>query len=38
MDWFTALDGYEPEHQIQVAEEVMSLGNFGWMTIVSPTV
>lgn len=34
MDWFTGLDGYEPEHQIQLREEVMALGNYGWITLI----
>ena len=34
MDWFTELDGYGPLHQIQLREEVMSLGQYGWLTII----
>ena len=36
MDWFTDLDGYEPEHQIPLIEEVISLGDHGWMTLIHP--
>ncbi|MBK8857934.1 MAG: ImmA/IrrE family metallo-endopeptidase [Opitutaceae bacterium] len=34
MNWFTALDGYDPRHQVLVSEEVKSLGAHGWMTLV----
>jgi hypothetical protein len=37
MDWFTGLSGYEPAHQTQVREEVMSLGDHGWLTMIAPT-
>jgi hypothetical protein len=34
MDWIVELNGYEPEHLIQLQEKVVSLGHFGWMTVV----
>ena len=37
MDWFTGLSGYDPGHQTQVREEVMSLGDHGWLTMIAPT-
>ena len=37
MDWFTGLSGYESGHQTLVREEVMSLGDHGWLTIIAPT-
>lgn len=36
MDWFTDLDGYEREHQISLTEEVVSLNDHGWMTLIHP--
>ena len=36
MDWFTGLSGYEPGHQILVREEVVSLGDHGWLTMIAP--
>ncbi|MBL9191574.1 MAG: ImmA/IrrE family metallo-endopeptidase [Opitutaceae bacterium] len=36
MDWFTGLSGYESGHQTLVREEVMSLGDHGWLTLIAP--
>ena len=36
MDWFTDLDGYGIGHQIELSEEVMSLGQYGWLTLIRP--
>ena len=35
MDWFTGLSGYDPKHQTLVREEVMSLGDHGWLTLIA---
>jgi hypothetical protein len=34
MDWFPKLDGFRPQHQIELQEEVTSLGSHGWLTLV----
>jgi len=36
MDWFTGLSGYDPGRQTVVREEVMSLGDHGWLTLIAP--
>lgn len=35
MSWFTELTGYGAGDQSEVIEEVISLGQFGWMTCIS---
>lgn len=37
MDWFTGLSGYESGHQTLVHEEVLSLGDHGWLTLIAST-
>jgi Zn-dependent peptidase ImmA (M78 family) len=34
MDWFPNLSGYGAEDQVMLREEVKSLGQFGWITLV----
>jgi hypothetical protein len=35
-DWFTKLPGHMPAHQIPLREEVISVGHYGWLTLVMP--
>ena len=34
MDWFPKLSGYGPSDQQLLREEVKSLGDHGWLTLV----